>query len=84
MRRANPQAEQAMTVRDPAHNFTFEAVLVEDGRHTLWLHQPDRQRRQKAKYLVSAVLKLGWQIVYATPAEWDLLHEHGFATGRVQ
>jgi hypothetical protein len=35
-------------------------------------------------YLLSAVLRLGWQIVDATPAERALLEEHGFAGGRVQ
>jgi hypothetical protein len=72
-----------MTIRDPVADYTF-ADLVEDEWRILWLHEPDRRGRLKAKYLLTAVLGLGWRILDATPAERAMLADHGFASGRLQ
>ena len=34
-------------------------------------------------YLLSAVLKIGWRIVRASPEEQVLVEAHGFGSGRV-
>jgi hypothetical protein len=36
------------------------------------------------RYLLSAVLTIGWRIASASPEEQALLDAHGFGSGRVQ
>jgi hypothetical protein len=66
--------------RIPATGERFEARLVEDDLGVLHLLQV----RPRVDYLLAAVLKIGWRIVSATPAERAMLEEHGFGSGRVQ
>ena len=63
----------------------FEAQLEEDEWHMLWLNSPKRVTgKHQGRYLLTAVLKIGWRIVESTPAERALLEAHGFGSGRVQ
>jgi hypothetical protein len=68
-----------------APGWTFEAQLGEDEWHMLWLNTPNLVTgKRQGRYLLSAVLKIGCQIINATPAERALLSAHGLASGRVQ
>jgi len=72
-----------MTIAAPG--WTFEAQLEEDGFHMLWLvksHQ--RTGTVQGRYLLSALLKMGWRIVAASPDEQAMLEAHGFGSRRVQ
>src|SRR5918994_127431 len=63
----------------------FDAALVEDEFHMLWLHQLNcRGTRIGIRVLLSAALKIGWRIASASPEEQALLEAHGFGSGRVQ
>jgi hypothetical protein len=68
-----------------APGWTFEAQLEEDEWHMLWLNSPNRVTgKRQGRYLLSAVLKIGWRIVRASPAEQAMLEAHGFGSRRVQ
>ena len=69
----------------PARGETFEAQLEEDEWHMLWLNSPNRVTgKRQGRYLLSAVLKIGWRIVKASPEEQAMLEAHGFGSRRVQ
>jgi hypothetical protein len=75
-----------VTITGPTSGgWTFEAQLEEDEWHMLWLNSPNRVTgKRQGRYLLSAVLKVGWHIVKASPEEQALLGAHGLASGRVQ
>ena len=74
-----------MTVQIPDGGAPFDAGLVEDEFHMLWLHQLNRcGKRIGIRVLLSAVLKIGWPIASASPEERTLLEAHGFRSGRIQ
>ena len=55
------------------------------ARSMLWLNSPNRATgKRQGRYLLSAVLTIGWRIVRASPEEQALLEAHGFGSGRVQ
>jgi len=65
---------------------TFKAQLEEDEFHMLWLNTPNLVTgKRQGRYLLSAVLKIGWRIVNASPDEQAMLEAHGFrlTTGAV-
>jgi hypothetical protein len=44
--------------------WTFKATLEEDEHHMLWLNHPNRSSgKRQGRYLLTAVLKIGWRIV---------------------
>jgi hypothetical protein len=57
----------------PATGETFEVQLEEDEFHMLWLNEPNRKGRRRGRYLLSAVLKIGWRVVRASPEEQAVL-----------
>ena len=54
-----------MTIAVPTSGgWTFEAHLEEDEFGMLWLNSPNRVTgKRQGRYLLSAVLKIGWRIV---------------------
>jgi hypothetical protein len=72
-----------VTIQIPDGGPPFEAALVEDEFHMVWLQ---RDEQPPAAYgfggLLSAALKIGWRIVRASPEEQALLDAHGFGSGR--
>ena len=51
----------------------------------LWLLQRHRPTGTvQGRYLLTAMLTIGWRIVESTPQERALLEAHGLASGRVQ
>jgi hypothetical protein len=50
----------------------------------LWLDEPNRKGRRMGRYLLSAVVKIGWRIMRASPEEQALLETHGFSSWQVQ
>jgi hypothetical protein len=64
--------------------WTFEAQLEEDVHGMLWLLHPNKAGKRKGRYLLTAVLAIGWRIIHSTPEERALLEAHGLASGRVQ
>jgi hypothetical protein len=53
---------RAVTIAAPG--WTFEVQLEEDEWHMLWLNSPNRVTgKREGRYLLSAVLKVGWRIV---------------------
>jgi hypothetical protein len=67
-----------------APGWTFEAQLEEDEWHMLWLNSPNLVTgKRQGRYLLSAVFKVGWRIVRASPEEQALLEAHGFGSRRV-
>jgi hypothetical protein len=71
--------------RTAAISWTFDAQLEEDEFHMRWLNTPNLVTgKRQGRYLLSAVLKVGWHIVKASPEEQALLGAHGLASGRVQ
>jgi hypothetical protein len=40
--------------------------------------------KRQGRYLLSAVLKIGWRIVRASPEEQAMLEAHGFGSRRIQ
>ena len=63
-----------MTLQIPDGGAPFDAALVEDEFHMLWLHQLNRRgKRIGIRVLLSAALKIGWRVVRATPEEQELL-----------
>jgi hypothetical protein len=73
-----------VTIALPSTGETFEAQLEEDEFHMLWLNEPNRKARRMGRYLLSAVLNIGWRIVAASLEEQTLLDAHGFGSRRVQ
>jgi hypothetical protein len=75
-----------MTINVPTSGgWRFAAVLEEDDHGMLWLNASGRVTgKRQGRYLLTAVLKIGWRIVESTPAERALLGAHGLASGRVQ
>ena len=69
-----------MTLSVPTSGgWTFQATPEEDEFHMLWLNSPNRiTGKRQGRYLLTAVLTLGWRIVDSTPAERALLEAHGF------
>jgi hypothetical protein len=66
-----------MTIAAPG--WTFTAELEEDEFHMLWLNTPNLVTgKRQGRYLLSAVLKIGWRIVNASPEEQAMLEAHGF------
>ena len=50
-----------MTLQIPDGGAPFDAALVEDEFHMLWLHQTNsRGKRIGIRVLLSAALKIGW------------------------
>jgi len=50
-----------------------------------WLNTPNLVTgKRQGRYLLSAVLKIGWRIVSASPHEQAMLEAHGFGSRRVQ
>jgi hypothetical protein len=58
-----------VTIAIPATGETIVAQLEEDEFHMLWLNEPNRKGRRMGRYLLSAVLKIGWRIMRASPEE---------------
>jgi len=68
-----------------APGWTFEGTLEEDEWHMLWLNSPNLVTgKRQGRYLLSAVLTIGWRIVNASPEEQAMLEAHGFGSRRVQ
>jgi len=68
-----------------APGWTFDAQLEEDEWHMLWLNSPNLVTgKRQGRYLLSAVLTIGWRIVNASPEEQAMLEAHGFGSRRVQ
>ncbi len=55
-----------------------DAQLEEDEWHMLWLNTPNLVTgKRQGRYLLSAVLKIGWRIVAASPDEQAMLEAPG-------
>jgi hypothetical protein len=69
----------AVTIAVPTSGgWTFKATLEEDEHHMLWLNHPNTvSGKRQGRYLLNAVLKIGWRIVESTPEERVLLEAHG-------
>ena len=80
------EAQSSVTIAVPTSGGgTFEATLEEDEWHMLWLNSPNRVTgKRQGRFLLSAVLKIGWRIEQSTPEERALLEAHGLGSGRVQ
>ena len=64
---------------------TFQAQLEHDEFHMRSLNSPNRiTGKRQGRYLLSAVLKIGWRIVRASPEEQAVLEAHGFGSRRIQ
>jgi hypothetical protein len=74
----------AVTIAIPDGGTPFDAELVEDEFTMLWLHHANSRGRRMGKYLLSAVLTIGWRVVRASPKEQALLEAHGFGSRRIQ
>ena len=72
-----------MTIAVPTSGgWTFQAQLEEDEWHMLWLvKRYGPTGTVQGRYLLTAVLTIGWRIVDSTPAERALLEAQGFASG---
>jgi hypothetical protein len=71
-----------MTIGLPLSAETFEAEIEADESGVLMLYaDAARSTRRSTR---AAVLRIGWRIVSASPAEQALLEAHGFGSGRVQ
>jgi hypothetical protein len=73
-----------VTIAIPVTGETIVAQLEEDEFHMLWRNEPNRKGRRMGRYLLSAVLKIGWRIMRASPEEQTLLETHGFGSWQVQ
>ena len=75
-----------MTIAVPTSGgWTFEATLEEDEWHLVWLLKRHRSTGTvQGRYLLTAMLTIGWRILESTPNERALLEAHGLASGRVQ
>jgi hypothetical protein len=75
-----------MTIAVPTSGgWTFQATLEQDDHGMLWHNAPSRVTgKRQGRYLLTAVLKIGWRIVESTPEERALLEAHRLASGRVQ
>ena len=73
-----------MTIHIPDGGPPIEAQLEEDEWHMLWLAETNRVdwHSVQGRYLLTAVLKIGWRIVESTPEERALLEAHGLGSGR--
>jgi hypothetical protein len=61
----------------------LEAQLEEDAQGNLCLYQLSHGGGTRC-WGLATVLKLGWRIVWASPAEQAQLNAHGFGRGWVQ
>jgi hypothetical protein len=72
-----------VTIFIPVNGHTIDAELEAGSDGNVWIHE---LRASTGERIVSwglvAVLKLGWRIVNASPAEQAVLETHGFWSGR--
>jgi hypothetical protein len=68
-----------MTILVPATGERFKGELIEDGQSVLLVTE-----EKSTRYQLAVILKAGWRIVNATPAERAMLEAHGFGSGRIQ
>jgi hypothetical protein len=55
-----------VTIAPLAEGDTFEAQLVQDEFHMLWIDHPNSRGKRMGHYLLSAVRKVGWRIARVT------------------
>ena len=65
-----------MTILVPATGERFKGELIEDGQGVLLVTE-----EKSTRYQLAVILKAGWRIVNATPAERAMLEAHGFGRG---
>src|SRR5215210_2779304 len=74
-----------MKIELPLSGETFEAELVADEHGTLCVPQRSAAIGVRTEHSrLDHIVKLGWRIVQASPAEQALLDAHGFGSGPVQ
>jgi hypothetical protein len=73
-----------VTIVVAASGQQFDAQLEEDGHGNLCVYQLSRTTGEALVcWGLGTVLKLGWRIVWASPAEQAQLDAHGFGRGWV-
>jgi len=83
--RSGGSASGSVRASIAAPGWTSDAQLDQDEFNMLWLNTPNLVTgKRQGRYLLSAVLKIGWGIVKASPEEQAMLEAHGFGSRRVQ
>jgi hypothetical protein len=74
-----------VTILVTANGQSLDAQLEQDAQGNLCLYQLSRTTGEALVcWSLAAVLKLGWRIVWASPAEQAQLDAHGFGRGWIQ